>query len=377
LLSQGKVLRLFTGRFGGLEVFLACSRCEDLAWSGGNDGRVSFFVKVGEFLLFLPNLRWLIERIGVVEEMSQKSLPSWAQNTCPFTVYERGSEGRRILNATVLHVVFLLPSLSDRRLHARRVSSAGQHADVSFGKVTAYPVAFRSRRRVLLSGGKVLRRFAGRFGGLEVFLACSCREDLAWSGGNAGRVLFFTFFAKAIRLVRARFDEFSLRGRYVERGKRCTSFVLRVLCEDLVDGIGVVVDQGLASRGSCWKLEKSTSRDVDVDLFRREVDGVIRCRQSLGEDLDGVVVAVRFFMDAKQQTLVESYFVVRGRLSRFEELCLSVVGLVLLLHFFSYPFEFRLVGFAPAKATTLGVATKSRHRDTSRSEGDLSCRRVL
>ncbi|MQM19008.1 hypothetical protein Taro_052008, partial [Colocasia esculenta] len=69
----------------------------------------------------------------------------------------------------------------------------------------------------------------------------------------------------------------------------------------------------------CWKLEKSTSRDVDVDLFRREVDGVIRCRQSLGEDIDGVVVAVRFFM------------VVRGRLSRFKELCLSMVGLVLLL----------------------------------------------
>ncbi|MQL79735.1 hypothetical protein Taro_012184, partial [Colocasia esculenta] len=38
--------------------------------------------------------------------------------------------------------------------------------------------------------------------------------------------------------------------------------------------------------------------------------------------------------------------------------------------------DFRL-GFAPAKATTLGVATRSRHRDTSRSEGDLSCRRVL
>ncbi|MQL68141.1 hypothetical protein Taro_000404 [Colocasia esculenta] len=35
------------------------------------------------------------------------------------------------------------------------------------------------------------------------------------------------------------------------------------------------------------------------------------------------------------------------------------------------------LGFAPAKATTLGVATKSRHRDTSRSEGDLSCCRVL
>ena len=59
---------------------------------------------------------------------------------------------------------------------------------------------------------------------------------------------------------------------------------------------------------SCWKLEKSTSRDVDVDLFRREVDGVIRCRQSLREDLDGVVVAVRYFMvgDKRQDRLSSS-----------------------------------------------------------------------
>ncbi|MQM10417.1 hypothetical protein Taro_043312, partial [Colocasia esculenta] len=105
----------------------------------------------------------------------------------------------------------------------------------------------------------------------------------------------------------------------------------------------------------CWKLEKSTSRDVDVDLFRREVDGVICCRQSLGEDLDGVVVAVRFFMRQSMlsstlpltSSFVAVYFlvsdsrccrlpagefpVVRGQLLRFEELCLSVVGLVLLL----------------------------------------------
>ena len=38
--------------------------------------------------------------------------------------------------------------------------------------------------------------------------------------------------------------------------------------------------------------------------------------------------------------------------------------------------DFKL-GFAPIKATTLGVANKSGHRDTSRSEGDLLCRRVL
>ncbi|MQM06133.1 hypothetical protein Taro_038953 [Colocasia esculenta] len=67
--------------------------------------------------------------------------PRWAQNTCPFTVFERDSEGRRILKATVLHVVFLLHPLSGCRLHAHRVSHAGRHADVGFGKASPYPVA--------------------------------------------------------------------------------------------------------------------------------------------------------------------------------------------------------------------------------------------
>ncbi|MQL79769.1 hypothetical protein Taro_012202 [Colocasia esculenta] len=51
---------------------------------------------------------------------------------------------------------------------------------------------------VLLGQEKELWQFAGRFGGLKVFLACSRREDLAWSGGNIGYSLFFAFSTKAI-----------------------------------------------------------------------------------------------------------------------------------------------------------------------------------
>ncbi|MQM06501.1 hypothetical protein Taro_039325 [Colocasia esculenta] len=49
--------------------------------------------------------------------------------------------------------------------------------------------------------GKVLWRFSGRFVGLVVFLACSHRKDLAWSGGNVEKVLFFVFFAELVSRV--------------------------------------------------------------------------------------------------------------------------------------------------------------------------------
>ncbi|MQL93350.1 hypothetical protein Taro_025993 [Colocasia esculenta] len=57
--------------------------------------------------------------------------------------------------------------------------------------------------------------------------------------------------------------------------------------------------------------------------------------------------------------------VVRGRLSRFEELCISVVGLVLLLHFFSYPFEFRLVAPVPLLVRDRTVVESGLHHQQS------------
>ncbi|MQM17060.1 hypothetical protein Taro_050025, partial [Colocasia esculenta] len=350
---RGRKLWQFSGHFGGFGVRLACSRHEDLAWSGGNAGIASFFAFFAKYdayhgylfswvpqVLCEPglcsglvpvlvlyhragpyvrgceaerNLRWLIGGIGVVEEMSLRNrvvlavyqlrdfaqewwrlkmqttfagkteetiiwpeflemrfmalsryapyvvsdnammveyfihglmaelqnavIPlmcktieeaaqraatlersvrthqagesgsGWAQNTCPFTICERDSEERRVLNATALHVAFLLPSLSSCGRHARRVSRAGRYADVSPGKAMPYPVSFRSQRRGLSHSqplgvfkllwpsrckrfysakGRKLWRFSGHFGGFGVRLACSRREDLAWSGGAPG-----------------------------------------------------------------------------------------------------------------------------------------------------------------------------------------------
>ncbi|MQL73325.1 hypothetical protein Taro_005674 [Colocasia esculenta] len=44
--------------------------------------------------------------------------------------------------------------------------------------------------------GELLRGFSERFKVLEVFGACSHREDVMWSGGNAEGSPVFTFFAK-------------------------------------------------------------------------------------------------------------------------------------------------------------------------------------
>ncbi|MQM15843.1 hypothetical protein Taro_048796 [Colocasia esculenta] len=49
-----------------------------------------------------------------------------------------------------------------------------------------------------LTRGKAVAGFLGRFGVGVWFLACSHREDLAWSGGNAEGLSFFTFFAKSV-----------------------------------------------------------------------------------------------------------------------------------------------------------------------------------
>ncbi|MQL69304.1 hypothetical protein Taro_001584 [Colocasia esculenta] len=85
------------------------------------------------------------------------------------------------MNATALGVTFWLPPQSSLRLHVRHMSRTGRPADVDHGKATTFSVVFRSRRR---------------FEVLEVFLAWSRREDVARSGGNAGWLPFFTFFAR-------------------------------------------------------------------------------------------------------------------------------------------------------------------------------------
>ncbi|MQM16949.1 hypothetical protein Taro_049914 [Colocasia esculenta] len=89
-----------------------------------------------------------------------------------FSACERGSGGRRVLNATTVPVAFLLPLGNCGRLHVRRVSRAWRPADVSFVKATPRT-------------GELLRGFPGVF-----------------------------------RRGSLRFGVFSLRGVRVKRGKR-------------------------------------------------------------------------------------------------------------------------------------------------------------
>ncbi|MQM10732.1 hypothetical protein Taro_043630, partial [Colocasia esculenta] len=59
-----------------------------------------------------------------------------AYSTPGFFVCDRDSTGCRVLNATLLSVVFLLPLCSANRLHVRHVLGAGRPADISLGKAT-------------------------------------------------------------------------------------------------------------------------------------------------------------------------------------------------------------------------------------------------
>ncbi|MQL90565.1 hypothetical protein Taro_023159 [Colocasia esculenta] len=90
----------------------------------------------------------------------------------------------------------MLPLFGGLRLHGCRVSRAGQSADVGLWKVTASYVAFRqSWGEALLGQEELLRSSLGQFDILERVLACSHREDVAWSGGDVVLCLVCAFFA--------------------------------------------------------------------------------------------------------------------------------------------------------------------------------------
>ncbi|MQM02198.1 hypothetical protein Taro_034963 [Colocasia esculenta] len=93
------------------------------------------------------------------------------------------------------------------RLHARRVSPVGRHADIGLEKATPYSVAFR---------GKNCCGDLGRFGVRESFSAWSRREDVARSGGDAGLCLVFAFFVKGRTKTQKGKNPFSGSGRSSE-----------------------------------------------------------------------------------------------------------------------------------------------------------------
>ncbi|MQL78878.1 hypothetical protein Taro_011299, partial [Colocasia esculenta] len=83
-----------------------------------------------------------------------------------------------------LVVAILLSRFGDLLLHGCRVSRAGQSADID------------KLPQALLDQEEQLRSSLGQFGILEMFLACSHREDVAWSGGDVVSCVVFTFFVK-------------------------------------------------------------------------------------------------------------------------------------------------------------------------------------
>ncbi|MQL98248.1 hypothetical protein Taro_030952 [Colocasia esculenta] len=157
-----------------------------------------------------------LEEMGILLLVLGLTGPAvWAHNTPRLTICERDKEERRVLNATVLHVAFLLPSRGTNRLHVRRVSLAGRLADVSPKKATPRSVAIRSRRRGW---------------------SCSSLQELlnpCWPG-RAELTLFgqgerLCGFSGAIRCGSSVVDVFSPRGLHVERGKHQKFVGLHVL----------------------------------------------------------------------------------------------------------------------------------------------------
>ncbi|MQM14977.1 hypothetical protein Taro_047913, partial [Colocasia esculenta] len=97
----------------------------------------------------------------------------WAHSTRWFTGCERDEGVRRIKVATDLVVAFTLPLFWVVVCMCAACHMLGSHADVNSGKEG------------------LLRGSFGRFGVLAWFSACSRREDVVRSGGNAGRISRF------------------------------------------------------------------------------------------------------------------------------------------------------------------------------------------
>ncbi|MQL93192.1 hypothetical protein Taro_025835 [Colocasia esculenta] len=232
-------------RFEVLVEFSARSHREDVAWSGGNaEGTpvFAFFAKVfaceGDSLgcrdlvatARSVALEFLLQRLSgsrfdgvpggasalvtfmkcVAHEMGMFYVVimscvcacceawwagRWAQSAHRSCGCERDGGLRRVLNASVLGVAFLLPLFGERRLHARQVLCAGWPTEVGLGKVTVTSVAIRAEKALLGQGGSCCK-VSWRFEVLVEFSARSHREDVAWSEGNAEGTPVFAFFVK-------------------------------------------------------------------------------------------------------------------------------------------------------------------------------------
>ncbi|MQL98995.1 hypothetical protein Taro_031715, partial [Colocasia esculenta] len=105
----------------------------------------------------------------------------------------------RVLNAPVVGVVFWLPPLGSTSACVPRVTHGVEFTDVRNGKATPLSVAIRAGE-ALLGQGELLRGSFERLEVLEMCGACSRREDVAWSGGNAERSSVIAFFEEVVVL---------------------------------------------------------------------------------------------------------------------------------------------------------------------------------
>ncbi|MQL96767.1 hypothetical protein Taro_029444 [Colocasia esculenta] len=121
-------------------------------------------------------------------------LKKWSHSVHPFVQTMTLMGVGRVLNATALVVTFMLPLFGLTSACAPHVACGAGLADVRSGKETEPQPnrAWRSSARP----GEAAARVSWRFEVLVEFSACSRREDVVWSGGNAEGSSVFTFIAK-------------------------------------------------------------------------------------------------------------------------------------------------------------------------------------
>ncbi|MQM10646.1 hypothetical protein Taro_043545, partial [Colocasia esculenta] len=108
---------------------------------------------------------------------------------------DRAGANKAKSTPAALVVAFLLPLFGLTSACTPRVARGARLSDVRSGKATASHVTFRAGE-ALLGQGELLRGSSERFEVVEVRGACSRREDVVWSGGNAEGSPVFAFFAK-------------------------------------------------------------------------------------------------------------------------------------------------------------------------------------
>ncbi|MQL98902.1 hypothetical protein Taro_031615 [Colocasia esculenta] len=223
LLGQGELLWGSFGLLEVLEVRGACSRREVVAWSGGNVKGSTvfvFFMKCGTievYVVFLDTLTPMFELYVRVLRPETLEVPGMDLQLCVCRCgvarYGVPCYGTGLLVVSVLVVWCDLPLIVFSPFSAFDVVWFGV-LRASFWLAVLLPTYLRLACEAyslgvtvdertsgvssffLPSKGELLWGSFGRLEVLEVRGECSCREVVAWSGGNAEGSLVFAFFVK-------------------------------------------------------------------------------------------------------------------------------------------------------------------------------------